>query len=149
MDNTARIDEIINSLSKLDFFVKSNGNSENTILSAEEKLGVKFSPQYRYFLKNYGYISGYGYEIDGIIKDNIDGQGVVKSTIQNRWEEKFNRKWISFQNLSGEEVSFDYNRINEEGEPMVFYNSFYEQREDAAEDFVSYLEKMYEEMKEW
>lgn len=144
-----RIDNIIEKLATLNYFRTGTGSSEELIVNAERKLGIVFSPQYRYFLKKYGDISGDGYEIKGLINDMFNAEDVVGFTEDFRYFDGFSDELIPFENLDEEFVSFDYTQINVNGEPKIVYNTISNIVEGAAEDFASYLEVKYEEMVEW
>lgn len=66
----------------LDDFIGGKGASQADIISAEEKLGVKFSPDYREYLEKYGLASFKYYELTGI--GNIEYLDVVSVTLQER-----------------------------------------------------------------
>ena len=57
---------LINELSQKKAFHSLNGVSEEAIHDAEEKLGLKFSREFKEYLMNYGVASFFGHELTGI-----------------------------------------------------------------------------------
>ena len=60
--------DIITVLNQLEEFDFMNGASEEDIVKAETALGLKFAPDYRRYLSEYGRASGDGHELTGIVK---------------------------------------------------------------------------------
>ncbi len=60
--------DIIAVLNELEDFDFMNGASEEDIVEAETALSLKFAPDYRYYLSEYGLASGDGHEFTGIVK---------------------------------------------------------------------------------
>ncbi len=58
--------DIINAMRSLPDFIGSNGRDETDICSAEEELNLKFSTDYRRYLKEIGLACFDGHEITGI-----------------------------------------------------------------------------------
>lgn len=144
-----KIEDIIKKLENIDGFESGHGANNDLILQAEERLNSSFSPQFIYFLQSYGWIEIAGCEIFGLINENFSALDVVGATESFRYFDGYSDKILIFRNLDEEFVSFDYTRINNEGEPKIIYNTMTEIVEDAADDFASYLEALYEEMLEW
>lgn len=141
-----KVDEIISKFKGLTDFKSGTGVNVETIKLAEERLGLNFSPQFKYFLQSYGWIEVNGYEIFGLIDDKFMGLDVVSATEDFRYFEGYSNELIILCNLDEEDVALDYTSMNSNGEPRVTYNTITGKIESAAEDFVSFLEMLYDEI---
>ena len=103
------------------FLRKVYPQTEDTILLAEDKLGVKFPFSYREFLKKFGELDFRSIEIYGIWKETFDGgyADIVESTLENRSEYKTFHKYIIIENIDSFCYVLDTSQMNEDGECPV------------------------------
>ena len=109
------------------------GASEEQIERAEKRLGLKFSKEYKEYLKEFGMISFYGTEWSGL---NIDGYfNVVNMTEDEKALNKyFPEKYIAIENLAVDGVIFV---SNEEGK---IYSIQYDKKELICNSLCEYLD---------
>ena len=74
--------DIINALKKTEKLYVGNPVENSEIEKSEAELGLKFSPEYREYLKKYGFASYLGHELTGIC--NSARLNVVKVTQEAR-----------------------------------------------------------------
>lgn len=58
---------IVNTIKELEDFQALKGVSKDDINSAEEELGLKFAPEYKEYLIEFGIASGNGHELTGLV----------------------------------------------------------------------------------
>ena len=111
----------------------NGGASEEQIERAEKRLGLKFSKEYKEYLKEFGMISFYGTEWSGL---NIDGYfNVVNMTEDERALKKyFPEKYFAIENLAVDGVIFV---SNEEGK---IYSIQYDKKELICNSLSEYLD---------
>ncbi|EUB30638.1 MULTISPECIES: SMI1/KNR4 family protein [Fusobacterium] len=109
------------------------GASEEQIERAEKRLGLKFSKEYKEYLKEFGMISFYGTEWSGL---NIDGYfNVVNMTEDEKALNKyFPEKYFAIENLAVDGVIFV---SNEEGK---IYSIQYDKKELICNSLCEYLD---------
>ena len=109
------------------------GASEEQIERAEKRLGLKFSKEYKEYLKEFGMISFYGTEWSGL---NIDGYfNVVNMTEDEKALNKyFPEKYFAIENLAVDGVIFV---SNEEGK---IYSIQYDKKELICNSLSEYLD---------
>lgn len=109
------------------------GASEEQIEKAEKRLGLKFSKEYKEYLKEFGMISFYGTEWSGL---NIDGYfNVVNMTEDEKALNKyFPEKYFAIENLAVDGVIFV---SNEEGK---IYSIQYDKKELICNSLCEYLD---------
>ncbi len=123
------------------------GVKEEIVNKHEEELGVKFSPTLRYYLETYNGIMFNGNELYAIHCPNFDGEYYSDLYSANKMaqeEYNLNLKWINFYNLgNGETAAFDFEHINEEGEPRVIWHRYGELTDVEAESFGEFMYKFF------
>ena len=115
---------------KSDFFCEK-GASEEEIKNAEKTLGLKFSDEYKAYLRQYGSVSCGGHELTGVSADEC--LDVVRATLKNRQhnpkikmplyvvEETHMDGIVIWQAGSGEIYQSEYKEA-----PRKIYNSLFE-----------------------
>lgn len=123
----------------------SKGVSTFWIKKAEERLGVKFSPSYFWWLSNYGKGEVNGEEIFGIYEvdfDQIVGGDIVYMNELNRRSNILNSNQLMIQFTDfGEFFYFDMSILNSDYEYPICSNF----RHRYAENFWEFLEKRIKE----
>lgn len=72
---------IIEELNKKSYFYCEKGASLESIMKAEESLGLKFAKDYKEYIQQFGSVSCGGHELTGISED--PSLNVVKVTLKN------------------------------------------------------------------
>ena len=126
--------EIITVLNQLEDFDFMNGASEEDIAKAETALGVKFAPDYRRYLSEYGLASGDGHEFTGIASS--PRLNVVDVTMKMR--KKF--KKIPDDAYVLEELGIDGIVMFQTSKGTVFEATPESPFNKAADSFSEYLE---------
>ena len=124
--------EKIKKMKDLDINPKG-GVSKEQIERAEKRLNLKFSEEYKEYLKEFGMISFYGTEWSGL---NIDGYfNVVNMTEDEKALNKyFPEKYFAIENLAVDGVIFV---SNEEGK---IYSIQYDKKELICNSLSEYLD---------
>jgi cell wall assembly regulator SMI1 len=97
--------------------------SEEMIKAAEDELGVRFPPSYRYFLKSYGAALCTGFEIGGLFTSSGDDEpplwtDVVTAALRKR-------------RISRGSIPNEYIPISDEGGDYTFYLDTTQRRSDG------------------
>ena len=124
--------EKIKKMKDLDINPKG-GASKEQIERAEKRLNLKFSEEYKEYLKEFGAISFFGNEWSGL---NIDGYfNVVNMTEDEKALNKyFPEKYFAIENLAVDGVIFV---SNEEGK---IYSIQYDKKELICNSLCEYLD---------
>lgn len=77
------MEDIVKIMSNMDMFISSGAVDENEIKVAEERLGLKFSDEYKEYVLAFGTASYYGHELTGICEGD-DSVNVVAVTLAER-----------------------------------------------------------------
>ena len=111
----------------------NGGANEEQIERAEKRLSLRFSKEYKEYVKEFGMISFYGTEWSGL---NIDGYfNVVNMTEDERALNKyFPEKYFAIENLAVDGVIFV---SNEEGK---IYSIQYDKKELICNSLSEYLD---------
>ena len=111
----------------------NGGASEEQIERAEKRLSLRFSKEYKEYVKEFGMISFYGTEWSGL---NIDGYfNVVNMTEDEKALNKyFPEKYFAIENLAVDGVIFV---SNEEGK---IYSIQYDKKELICNSLCEYLD---------
>ena len=111
----------------------NGGASEEQIERAEKKLSLRFSKEYKEYVKEFGMISFYGTEWSGL---NIDGYfNVVNMTEDEKaLNEVFPEKYFAIENLAVDGVIII---SNEEGK---IYSIQYDKKELICNSLSEYLD---------
>lgn len=113
----------------------------------EKELGVKFSPTLRYYLETYNGITFHGNELYAIFCPNFDEEDYSDIYSANKMAQEdynLNSKWINFYDLgNGETAAFDFENVNEEGEPRVIWHRYGELTDVEAESFGEFMYKFF------
>ena len=95
--------------------------TDETIGKAEHLLGFNLSEQMKLYLTQYGYISFFGNEFYGILKDDFSGGytgNCVESALIDRKELNLPLKWLPIHELGDGYMAYqNYDVINEDHEP--------------------------------
>ena len=111
----------------------NGGASEEQIERAEKRLSLRFSKEYKEYVKEFGMISFYGTEWSGL---NIDGYfNVVNMTeAEKALKEAFPEKYFAIENLAVDGVIII---SNEEGK---IYSIQYDKKELICNSLSEYLD---------
>lgn len=111
----------------------NGGASEEQIERAEKKLSLRFSKEYKEYVKEFGMISFYGTEWSGL---NIDGYfNVVNMTEDEKaLNEVFPEKYFAIENLAVDGIIII---SNEEGK---IYSIQYDKKELICNSLSEYLD---------
>jgi len=132
---------------KCEFYTIAGEKSEEVVLKAEELFGYKFSKQNFQFFKHLGYLSFFGCEIFGIIKDDFSGKYTgcaIEAALSDRKSNNLPAEWLPIYYFDDGYMGYlDYGQLNDEGEPPVIMSLYngerYEAPEKVAEDFGDFL----------
>lgn len=130
-----------------EYYTISGGKSDMVIIEAEKLFGRKFSAQNRRFFSDVGYLSFFGNEIYGIIREDFTGEYVgcaVEAALSDRKEYGLPQKWLPIYDFDDGYMGYlDYSQLNDEGEPpviMAIYNSEeYIVAEKVADDLGDFI----------
>ncbi len=136
-----------------DFYTIAGGKENIIIEKAELLFGRKFSRQHFQFLKRLGYLSFFGNEFYGIIKDDFSGTYVgcsVEATLKDRKEYNLPSQWMVLYFFDDGYYGYlDYSQLNEDGEPPVIMAVYdgekYVVAEKVAEDLGDFILQLVEE----
>ena len=111
----------------------NGGASEEQIERAEKRLSLRFSKEYKEYVKEFGMISFYGTEWSGL---NIDGYfNVVNMTEDEKaLNESFPKKYFAIENLAVDGIIII---SNEEGK---IYSIQYDKKELICNSLSEYLD---------
>lgn len=131
------------------YFDAADGCAEETISKAEQILNINFSPQQRLFLSKYGYLSFFGNEFMGILKEDFSGvpaMGIVECALLERKESALPSTWVPIYNLDDGYMAYlAYDRLNSDGEPAVFAgictDTGFVKEEQIAQDYGEFIEQ--------
>lgn len=130
----------------LRFYTTAGGRSEEAIRKSEEILGIKFSPQYREFNKDHGYLSFFGCEIFGADPENLEiaeGNSIACALIERR-DYGLPSYLLPIYNFNDGCMAYlDHTFLNDAGEPRVVMMEYtvtgYELVEVLEEDFGDFV----------
>lgn len=146
LDNYKKALKIMNDNKNICHF--AGPRSEELINLAEETLGLKFSPLYRDFLRQFGAGNFGSQEIYGVIDEDFENSSIPDAiwfTLTERREINLPRNLLVIYDTGGEEYyCLDFNKRNKHNEPAVV--SFIpgqelqaQKYEVIAEDFGDFL----------
>jgi len=129
------------------YYTTVGGKNVDIIEKAQEMFDHKFSKQHFQFYKQVGYLSFFGNEFYGIVKDDFSGTYTgcaIEATLQDRKEYKLPLKWLIIYDFDDGYMGYlDYSQLNEEGEPPVIMAIYDGKKhvviEKVAEDFGDFL----------
>jgi len=135
------------------YYTTVGGKNVNTIEKAQEMFGYTFSKQNFQFYKQVGYLSFFGNEFYGIVKEDFSGiytGCAIEATLQDRKDYNLPSKWLIIYDFDDGYMGYlDYNQLNEEREPPVIMAIYdgekYVVVEKVAEDFGDFLLGIVEE----
>lgn len=125
-------------------------HSEQVIARAEKLLKIKFSPQERDYLSNFGYFELFGVELYGIVdedfsmdKNSYEGC-MVEWALSEREKNNLNHNYIPLRfGDDGEMIFLDHSCLNDEGEPRTIIGTDngngYVFTEELTNDLGEYL----------
>lgn len=144
-----KYDEIKELIKKVEYGVDfadfGNGVSEDWISKAEERLGFRLPPSYKWWLKNYGGGEIYGEEIFSIYEEDFDtvvGGDIVYMYELNNIKGNYTPSMLVISEYDDEVFYFDLTNKGENNEyPINSLNS----KSIYANDFIEFLKKRIEE----
>ena len=145
--NYIKIKELIdNNLNILEIGDYGKGTSEDWILKAEIRLGVKFPKSFVWWLKKYNGMEINGEEVFSIYELNFDGVvggDIVYINELNRNNGILNKNQIAIQeNNQRDTFYFDLDKVNDQQEVQIFSDI---SGEMYAENFYAFLKKKFSE----
>lgn len=126
---------------------------EKIIREAEDLLSITFSKQHYDFYKDIGILSFYGSEFYGMSNrelKGLPGSNAILLAMADRKEYNLNEKWVPIYFFDeGNMAYFNYNKLNEEGEPEII-NAYYNGKdyiivEKLADDLGDFLLQIVQE----
>jgi hypothetical protein len=145
-DNYNKARAIIDRNPSISYFV--GPRSEELVRSAEQRLGLRFSPLYRDFLLAFGALSFGAQEIYGVVNANFENSRIpdaIWCTLTERAEVNMPSHLVTIYHTGFEEYfCLDFSRLNGQNEPSVvsFAPGFPPQQQKyelIAEDFGDFL----------
>jgi hypothetical protein len=122
--------------------------SEQSIVAAEQELGVKLPRSYRVFLRNYGVVGGPGFMIDGLTEEVEDPEqtpywGRIVSKVQHCISKDLPKGYVGLMSDGGEyDYCLDTTRTDRFGEcPVVAWGPGADGLV-IAKDFLEFLQKV-------
>ena len=126
---------IVEKIKKIkDLEITSNGRaSEEEIIRAEKRLNLKFSKEYKEYIKEFGAISFFGNEWSGL---NIDGYFIVVNMTEDEraLNESFPEKYFVVENIGVDSI---FIISNEDGK---IYSIQYDKIEFLCNSLSEYLD---------
>ena len=105
------------------FYTIVGEKTNEVIVRAQELFGNDFSKQNFQFFKRLGYLSFFGTEIYGIVKDDFSGSYVgcaIEAALADRKEYNLPKEWLPIYDFDDGYMGYlDYSQLNEDGEPPV------------------------------
>lgn len=123
--------DLIVTLKNCPDYIGAKGNDESAIADAEKKLGLRFAPDYREYLKEIGVASVGGAELTGVT--NIKRLDVVSVTLEERqFQENIPLNWYVIEDTHVDGIIIWQAESKEifmtapNTSPKKLYNSFLE-----------------------
>lgn len=129
------IEDILNVLKRKEHVYHLNGVSDEEILLAEDKLGVKFSDDYKIYLKLFGLLSFESHELTGICESAR--LNVVDSTL----EELADNEFISNDMYLLEQVGVENMTIWQNTKGEVFEVAYKQAPQKICDSLLEYIER--------
>jgi len=134
------LDTALNKAKQCQYYKIKGEISDIVISKAESLFGHKFSKQNYEFFKRVGYLSFFGNEFFGILKEDFSGKYTgcaIESTLYDRKKYNLPNKWLTlFFFDDGFYGYLDYGQLNAEGEPPVIM-AYYDGNKFVIEETVA------------